>query len=109
VSLAARELACRLSQGARSFPKAADNLARAAQVRMSDELLRQVVEAEGQAVLAAQRAGTLTIGWTAADGTVKDEQGRPTSATRVYLGADGVQVPLVTDQEKKARRDKVRQ
>src|SRR6266550_3394648 len=39
VSLGARELACRLNQGARSFAKAADNLARAAQIRMSDELL----------------------------------------------------------------------
>jgi len=61
VSLGARELACRLNQGARSFAKAADNLARAAQVRMSDELLRQVVEAEGRAVLTAQKAGRLAI------------------------------------------------
>src|SRR6266511_1887621 len=38
VSLGARELACRLNQGTRSFAKAADNLARAAQIRMSDEL-----------------------------------------------------------------------
>src|SRR5262249_35561205 len=109
VSLAARELACRLNQGARSFQKAAENLARAAQVHMSDELLRQVVEAEGKAVLAAQRAGTLAIPWSAADCAVKDEQGRPTGATRVYLGADGVKVPLATDQEKKARRDQVKQ
>src|SRR2546423_5408658 len=46
VSLGARELACRLNQGARSFQKAADNLTRAAQIRLSDELVRQVVEAE---------------------------------------------------------------
>src|SRR5262249_38990420 len=65
VSLGARELACRLNQGARSFAKAADNLARAAQIRMSDELLRQVVEAEGKAVLTAQKAGQLTIPWAA--------------------------------------------
>src|SRR5437660_4535938 len=67
VSLATRELACRLNQGARSFQKAADNLARAAQIRISDELLRQVVEAEGKAVLEAQRSGALAIPWTAAD------------------------------------------
>src|SRR5262245_10156225 len=108
VSLAARELACRLNQGARSFHKAAENLARAAGVHLSDELLRQVVEAEGKAVLAAQRAGTLAVGWSAADCQVKDDQGRPTGATRVYLGADGIQVPLVTDREKRARRDKVK-
>jgi hypothetical protein len=109
VSLAARELACRLNQGARSFQKAADNLARAAQVTLSDELLRQVVEAEGQAVLKAQRQGALTIPWSGSDCRLRDEQGQPTPATRVYLGADGVKVPLVTDQEKQARRDKAKQ
>src|SRR5437588_5631262 len=81
ISLGVRELACRLNQGARSFAKAADNLARAAQVDLSDERLRQVVEAEGQAVLAAQKAGSLTISWSAADCPIPDEQ------TRAYLGA----------------------
>ena len=47
-----RELACRLNQAARNFDKAAENLARAAQVGLSGELLRQVVEAEGRAVAA---------------------------------------------------------
>jgi hypothetical protein len=108
VSLGVRELACRLNQGSRSFAKAADNLARAAQVTLSDELLRQVVEAEGQAVLAAQKARTLTISWTAADCTVPDEHGEPTVQTRVYLGADGVKVPMVTAAEKQARRDKIK-
>jgi hypothetical protein len=109
VSLGARELACRLNQGSRSFAKAADNLTRAAQIAMSDELLRQVVEAEGQAVLAAQRAGALTVSWTAAACTVPDAHGAPTAQTRVYLGADGVQVPLVTAAEKHRRREKVKQ
>jgi hypothetical protein len=104
VSLGARELACRLNQGARSFQKAADNLTRAAQIRLSDELLRQVVEAEGKAVLAAHRDGTLTIPWSGGDCRVTDADGRPTGTTRVYLGADGVKAPLVTDQEKRARR-----
>ena len=108
VSLGARELACRLNQGSRSFQKAADNLARAAQVRMSDELLRQVVEAEGKAVLKAQQSGALAIPWAAKDCQVKGPDGQPSGATRVYLGADGVKVPLVTDAEKKARRDKVK-
>jgi hypothetical protein len=104
VSLGARELACRLNQGARSFAKATDNLARAAQIRLSDELLRQVVEAEGKAVLAAQKAGRLIIPWTARDCCLKDAAGRPTAQTRVYLGADGVKVPLVTAGEKSKRR-----
>jgi hypothetical protein len=109
VSLGARELACRLNQGARSFAKARDNLARAAQIRMSDELLRQVVEAEGRAVLAAQRAGQLTIPWTAADCRLPGAAGQPSGPTRVYLGADGVKVPLVTDGEKRQRRAGVKQ
>src|SRR5262249_32675530 len=67
VSVGVRELACRLNQGGRGFAKGAQNLARAAQVALSRELFRQVVEAEGRAVLAAQRSGALTISWTAAD------------------------------------------
>jgi hypothetical protein len=109
VSVGARELACRLNQGSRSFAKAAENLARAAQIRISDELLRQVVEAEGKAVLKAQRAGALALPWSGADCAVRDEAGRPVGRTRVYLGADGVKVPLVTDQEKRARRHKAKQ
>ena len=109
VSLGVRELACRLNQGARSFTKAAENLQRAAQVHLSDELLRQVVEAEGQAVLKAQQRGHLTVTWSAADCHVPDADGQPTAATRLYLGADGVKVPLVTDAEKQSRRAKVKQ
>ena len=103
VSLGARELACRLNQNARSFDKAAENLARAAQVRLSGEKLRQVVEAEGRAVLAAQRAGDFDLGWTAADCATE------AGPTRVYLGSDGVKVPVVSDAEKKARRRKVKE
>jgi hypothetical protein len=104
VSLGARELACRLNQGARSFQKAADNLTRAAQIRLSDELLRQLVETEGQAVLKAQQRGALVLPWSATACVLKDAQGQPTATTRLYLGADGVKVPLVTDQEKQQRR-----
>lgn len=109
VSLGVRELACRLNQGARSFTKAADNLQRAAQVHLSDELLRQVVEAEGQAVLKAQQRGQLTVTWSAADCPIPDADGQLTAATRLYLGADGVKVPLVTEAEKQTRRAKVKQ
>jgi hypothetical protein len=103
VSLGARALACRLNQNARSFDKAAENLGRAAQIHLSGEKLRQLVEAEGKAVLAAQRSGQLDLGWQASD--------CPTEAgpTRVYLGSDGVKVPVVTDAEKKGRRQKVQE
>jgi hypothetical protein len=109
VSRGTRELACRLNQASRSFQKAAENLARAAQITLSDELLRQIVEAEGKAVLAAQKSGRLTISWQASACYVPDEEGRPTPKTRVYLGADGVKVPLVREAEKQTRRDQVKQ
>lgn len=102
VSLGARERVCRLNQNARSFDKAAENLARAAQIRVSGEKLRQLVEAEGKAVLRAQRSGTLDLGWTGAD--CQTEAG----PTRLYLGSDGVTVPIVTDAEKKGRRQKIK-
>src|SRR5262249_28916139 len=35
-----------------------------------------------------------------------DKDDQPTDRTRVYLGADGVMVPLVTDAEKQKRRQK---
>jgi hypothetical protein len=103
ISLGVRELACRLNQNARSFDKAADNLARAAQIRLSGERLRQLVEAEGKTVLAAQRSGDLGVGWTAADCRTE-----PEGPTRVYLGSDGVTVPMVTAAEKQSRRQKVK-
>src|SRR5262249_34653540 len=108
VSLGVREMACRLNGASRSFDKAADNLARAAQVRLSGELLRQVVEAEGKAIQAAARAGRLPVDWHADACPALDKDGRETDKTRVYLGSDGVMVPMVTDAEKQARRQKVK-
>jgi hypothetical protein len=118
-----REMACRTNQAARNFDKAAENLGRTAQVFVSGETLRQVVEAEGRTVLQAHQQGALRIGWTAADCAIPPAvadspaavaDGSPAAAdgppaTRLYLGADGVKVPLVTDAEKQGRRQKVKQ
>jgi hypothetical protein len=103
-----RELVCRLNQASRCFAKAADNLARTAQLRLSRELLRQVVLAEGKAVAAAEKDGRLVLTWDAGECFIPDEHGRPTAATRVYLGVDGVMVPTVTQQEKDVRRATIR-
>jgi hypothetical protein len=103
ISLGVREMACRLNGDGKNFDKAAANLARTAQVRLSGETLRVLVEAEGKRVLQAQRSGQLQIDWSALD--CQTEQG----TTRVYFGADGVTVPLVTDAEKLSRRQKVKQ
>jgi hypothetical protein len=108
LSLGLREMACRLNLAARNFDKAAANLARAAQVHLSGEFLRQVVESEGKAVQAAAKAGQLPIAWKADDCPAVDEQGQPTERSRIYLGSDGVMVPHVTDKEKRTRRERTR-
>jgi hypothetical protein len=103
ISLGAREMACRLNGDGKNFDKAAANLARTAQVALSGETLRALVEAEGKRVLQAQRSGQLPLDWSAADCTI---EGRATA--RIDVGSDGVMVPLVTDAEKTARRQKIK-
>jgi hypothetical protein len=100
------EMACRENLTAGSFAAAAATLKRTAQLAMSDEQLRLVVEAAGQKVLKAQQTGQLETSWKAEDCDVKDESGR--ERTRVYTGCDGVIVPVVTDAEKETRRVKVK-
>jgi hypothetical protein len=102
-------MACRLNLAARDFDKAAENLARAAQVRLSGEFLRQVVESEGKALQAAARAGRLQVAWDASDCPALGPDGQETEQTRVYLGSDGVMVPLITQQEKDRRRARVKE
>jgi hypothetical protein len=104
-----REMACRENQGATSFDKAADNLARMAQIKLSGEQLRLVVEKEGRTVLGVQQAGTLDPAWTAADCAVVEEGRVMPQKTRVYTGCDGVMVPIITQAEKEKRRAKVKE
>jgi hypothetical protein len=102
ISLGVREMACRLNGDGKNFDKAAENLARTAQVAVSGETLRQLVETEGKRVVEAQKSGKLPIDWSAADCKT------PTGGTRLYFGSDGVMVPQVTDAEKRTRREKVK-
>jgi hypothetical protein len=109
LSLGLRELvACRLNLAARNFDKAAANLGRAAQVHLSGESLRQVVESEGKAAQAVAQAGKLPIDWQADECPALDKEGQPTERSRIYLGSDGVMVPHVTDAEKRTRRDQIK-
>ena len=96
-------MTCRLNGDGKNFDKAAGNLARTAQIQMSGETLRVLVETEGKRIFQAQRSGALAVGWSATD--CQTEQ----NTTRVYLGSDGVMVPLVTDAEKKQRRQKTKE
>ena len=103
ISLGVREMACRLNGDGKNFDKAAANLARTAQVELCGETLRVLVEAEGKRVLQAQRSEQLPVNWSAADCKTKEK------TTRIYLGSDGVMVPLVTDAEKTSRRQKTKE
>lgn len=103
ISLGVREMACRLNGDGKNFDKAAANLARTAQVEVSGETLRVLVETEGKRVVQAQKTGQLPVDWSAADC-----QTTPTGPTRLYFGSDGVMVPMVHDTEKRTRRDKIK-
>lgn len=103
ISQGVREMACRLNQGSTSFQKTSENLARAAHIEISKEQLRQMIEAEGKSLVGKMRRGELTPSWSAEDCRTED------GTTRVYLGCDGVKVPLVTDEEKRKRRSKIRE
>jgi hypothetical protein len=104
LSLGLRELACRLNLASHNFDKAAENLGHAVQVQLSGELLRQVVESEGKALQAAAAAGRLPVTWHARDCVALDKDEQPTGQSRVYLGSDGVMVPVITQKEKDTRR-----
>jgi len=88
-----REMACRLSLN-EAFVPAGENLARTAQLSISGSALRELVEREGRRVEQSIRCGQYGPDWTAADCTDQT----------LITGADGVMVPLVTDQQKRKRR-----
>jgi hypothetical protein len=103
VSEGVREMICRLNQHSSSFAATAANLKRTACLEISKEQARQLVEAEGRVVLDQMRHGELAPEWKATDCTTDAK------TTRVYVGCDGVKVPLVTDAEKQKRRTKVKE
>ena len=105
ISLGLRVLCCRQNADARSFDKAAETLAEVGQVRVSGELLRQVVETEGKRALALAESEALRPAWTVEDCRITTPDGR--SVRRVYVGADAYLVSLITDDEKNKRRGKV--
>ena len=100
------EMACRVNLSATSFVRAADALERTAQLKLSGEWLRQVVEAAGRGVLKAQQNDAIAVTWHAEDCVATDDE--TSEKTRVYTGCDGVMVPIITDAEKVKRRDKVK-
>lgn len=100
VSVAARELCCRVATGGVSFAKAVENLDRVGNIRIGREWLREIVEGEGKAVVAAREEGKLRPNWQAKDCRVSE--GGP---SRMMAGSDGVMVPVITEAEKRKRRE----
>lgn len=98
VSLAVREMSCRIAIDSASFARAAGNLDRVAQLKLSDESLRKLVESEGKAVLAWQDHEQLELDFDA--GQCKTDQTADGSMkSRLYVGIDGFMAPMVTDVE----------
>ena len=93
VSPGVREMGCREALHC-SFEVARDNLQRTAQLSLDGRTLREIVENQGRAVLTAQQKGSLRPAFTAAECT----------GQTLITGADGVMVPLVTEEQKHQRR-----
>ena len=74
IRLGVREMACRLNGDGKNFDKAAVNLGRTAQIKLSGETLRVLVEAEGKRVPGAQRSGQLALDWSAAESLARSGQ-----------------------------------
>ena len=92
-SAGVREMACRLSIN-EAFVPAAENLARMAQLSISHSALRELVEREGSRAKQAICREQYGPDWTSEDCV----------GQTVITGADGVMVPLVTEEQKKKRR-----
>ena len=105
VSLAVREMCCRIATDSDSFARAAANLDRLAQLRLSDEKLRQLAENEGRAVIAWQEHEQLEFDFDASK-CMTDQTGDGSIQSRVYVGIDGFMLPMVTDAEMGKRYDK---
>jgi hypothetical protein len=99
VSVGVRQMCCRAAVIQQGFAKASEHLKHLAQLSVSYERLRQIVEFEGQLVLEVQRKELL-----AAEFSAEDCKTSPEGPKRLYVGTDGVMVPMVTEAEKSKRR-----
>jgi hypothetical protein len=98
ISVGARELCCCVGVDC-SFKKAAAKLKKLGHIEVSLSRLRDIVEREGLAILAARKAGLLSPNWRA-----EDCRARPGTHSVVLVGGDGVMVPVITAAEKAKRR-----
>ena len=87
-----------------SYRKAGEDLHRLSQIRLSYQTLRVVFQREGHKVRTAANTSQLKPTFTGADC-----HARAQDPTCLITGADGFQVPLITDGEQRKRRDKAKQ
>jgi hypothetical protein len=99
ISVGVRKMCCRVAISQQGFAKSSEHLKDLAQLSISYERLRQIVEAEGQLVLKIQHKGLL-----ASEFSAEDCKTSPEGPKRLYVGTDGVMVPMVTEAEKNKRR-----
>jgi hypothetical protein len=92
-SAGVREMACRMSLN-NAFVPAGENLQRMAQVTISCEALRELVQRQGRHAGGAVAQGRYGPDWSSKD----------CSDQTLITGADGVMVPMVTQQQKDKRR-----
>lgn len=95
VSARAREACCRFSMLA-SFRIAVEELNRYANIPISAEFLRQIVEREGERIAEVRATGMLP-------GAMDSTRAEP--ARRLYASLDGVFARMVREEEKRARRE----
>lgn len=101
VSVGVHEMCSRVGVEGKSFARAAANLERTAQLPISRETLRRIVESDGKQALRLSELGELRPGWRAKDCVGSDGK------SLIYLSSDGFMVPLVTQAEKQKRRQQV--
>jgi hypothetical protein len=99
VSVGVRQMCSRVGIHQMGFRRGSEHLNHLAQIRISPERLRQIAEQEGQRVLTAQAQGRIAVSLTPERAKVSAD-----GPTRIYVGADGVKVPMVTAPEKAKRR-----
>jgi hypothetical protein len=98
-----REMVCRVGLDG-SYRKAAEDLQRLSQIRLSYQTLRTIFQGQGRKVRAAAQDAERKPTFTAADCRVQTEE-----PTCLITGADGFQVPLITEAEQRRRREKAKQ
>jgi len=102
VSVGVRQLCCREGTQGRSFDRGRENLKHVGQLRVGEEMFRQIVESEGRAILLASESLQLELDWSGQECVTVTPGGEAT--TRMYVSGDGVLAPVTTQAEKDKRR-----